>query len=432
MDIDHPAVRAVTNWLAIYGPYLATGAGAVGALVAAYAIRKWIRTREHDDFAGKLGVFLFLVVTTEGMWEVVHKQLGVGVWLAIVMFGAFDAVIYAQGRAAVKAVTKSSTARVAGYLLIIWAMSIAASITVSMAGGNAATQFFRFFSPLVAAALWTQKVMALRKVDSKAEESSWIWTPARLGVRLGLLKPGAVSNLDEVFQQRRVGQLVNQAMEVYVLEQAAKLGGTEKVSRWRPRRDRLATAERRLQQLAKTADQATVDAAREQLRRTLAIRTTLFAPPAPPVDDRTQTTLDDVRLLMRDATTSLRGQHQRAFAAPAQPAIVDRPRRLWPDPDATPPAVTAAVETPAIAPAETPAGPAPAGRQISAAKPARKTVSAAVKKVGPGRPPKAAEKAARVVARNPDLKPAEIARKTGVSETTARRVLKDAKPTEES
>lgn len=295
--------------------HIAVGAGAVGALIAAYAIRRFTRHREHDDLAATLGVVLFGVVTTEGMWEVVRHKLGVNPALTVAMFAAFDVVIYSQGRLAIRKLTGNPRARVGTYLAIIWALSAAASLTVSTAGGNTTTQLFRFFSPLVAAALWTQKVLELRSGTVERTESNWIWTPTRLMIRWGWVKPGAADDLTETFRQRRINALVDAGLELYVQQQAVKLhAGAEpdKRSRWPwPRTSPLVAARRRVQHLTKTADPADVAAARKQLRLTLNIERELFRDDEPTERDRQ--TLDQVRLVTSRAVDRVRMDHARAF-----------------------------------------------------------------------------------------------------------------------
>lgn len=327
MQIPEPiqdVYAATADAVAAYASLVAAGAGATGALVAIYAIRRFAKTREHDDLAATLGVLLFAVVTTEGMWEVVHNKLGVNIPLTIAMFAAFDVVIYSQGRLAIRRLTTNPKARVGTYLAIIWALSIAASLTVSTAGGNITTQLFRFFSPLVAAALWTQKVLELRNGETERAESNWIWTPDRLLVRWGLKKPGAVDDLSDVFAKRRIVALVDAGMELHVQQQAAQLHGDKPAepARWwrRQTRDPLAVALRRLQQLTKDADAATVAAAREQLRRVLSIETELFRDDTQPTE-RERELMDDLRRVMTQATTRIRDEHRAAFGPRREPLV---------------------------------------------------------------------------------------------------------------
>ncbi|MEU1240017.1 hypothetical protein ABZ388_06630 [Micromonospora parva] len=311
------------EWLAWAGPYVdlaqqnaqhvAVGAGIVGALIAARTIRRFTKNREHDEVAANLGVLLFLVVTTEGMWEVVYHKLDVPWLLAVAMFMAYDVVIYGERAAALKALAKAADARIGGHLAIIWGLSIAASITVSFASGNMATWFFRFFSPLVGAALATQKILAKRDVDVKRQSSNWIWTPDRLMVRWGWKKPGAVDDLSEVFAQRRIAALVDAGLELRAQQKAAE-ARTEpaKASRWRRREDPLVVAQRRVQELMKAARPADAEAARKQLQLTLNAERELFRPDDE-LDERGRQTLDEVRLIMRQATDRLRPDHARAF-----------------------------------------------------------------------------------------------------------------------
>lgn len=312
--------------LQAYGDHIAIGAGAAGALLAAYAIRRFLRTREHDEVAANLGVLLFLVVTTEGMWEVVHGRMGVAIPLTVAMFAAYDVVIYSQGATAVRALARDANARIGSYLLIIWALSAAASITVSFASGNAATWFFRFFSPLVAASLWTQKLLARRARNRVKQESSWIWTPTRLMIRWGWLKPGAADDLTEVFAARRIAALVDAGLALHAEQQAARLRQDEPAdpSRWRIRRQRdpLAAARRRVQRLTKTASAEDVAAARTQLRRVLTVETELFRDESLPTQ-RERELMDELRLVMRQATTNLRAEGARAFAPAHRDPVVE-------------------------------------------------------------------------------------------------------------
>ncbi|WP_431728260.1 hypothetical protein [Verrucosispora sp. TAA-831] len=310
MQIPQPlqdAYAATAEVVAAYASLVAAGAGAVGALIAVYTFRKFVKRHEHDEIAANLGVLLFLVVTTEGMWEVVRFKMGVPPLLAVAMFAAYDVVIYSQGAAALRKLRENAAARIGSNLLIIWGLSAAASVTVSFAGGNLATWFFRFFSPLVAAALWTQKLQAHRARTGKRQESNWIWTPDRLLVRWGLKKPGAVDDLSDVFSRRRIAALVNAGMELYVQQQAAKLRGDApaETSRWPWRRqDPLASALRHLQELTKEADAATVRAAREQLRRVLSIETELFRDDTRPTESERRA-MNELLLSARMVTTDL-------------------------------------------------------------------------------------------------------------------------------
>lgn len=301
------AWAAVGGFIDDYGDQVVIGAGSVGMLFALVAIRKFVKNNEHDEVAANLGVFLFLVVTTEGMWEVVRHKLNVDPWLAVSMFAAFDVVIYAQGKSAIRKLTADSGARIGSHLAIIWALSVAASVTVSFASGNAATWSFRFFAPLVGAALWTQKVLELRKQGAERQESNWIWTPTRLMVRWGWMKPGAADDLTEVLRKRTVEQIVDAAVVVWLARPVDGVAPDPKVV------EKAGKAAQRLQALAKTADPQTVAAARAQLRIAVGIQDELFAglgQAVDKVDDDTRDVLDEVKLITRAATTRLRSEHR--------------------------------------------------------------------------------------------------------------------------
>ncbi|MFC4107755.1 hypothetical protein [Micromonospora zhanjiangensis] len=442
-------LSAIADHAQAYAPHIAAGAGAVGMILAAYAIRRFTRDREHDDLAANLGVILFGVVTTEGMWEVVRHKLGVNVGLTIAMFAAFDVVIYSQGRAAIRKLTANPKARVGTYLAIIWALSIAAALTVSTAGGNVTTQLFRLFSPLVAAALWTQKVTELRNGKAERVESNWIWTPTRILVEKGWMKPGAAEDLTEVFRKRRIAALVDAGLELDAqLKAADQRTDRAKASRWR-RQDPLVAARRRVQRLTKAADPDDVAAARRQLRMTLNIEQELFRDDSAPSDDEREL-LDEVRRIMTQATTRVRDDHARGGEVWSNPMIQIRPTtperaalvrhlddrsmgRLDAIVDAVtdPPAESAPTHTPTHGdPAQRPTtDPAPAPRREStraATRPTRSTVTEPVRESAAGstqaddkRLAAAYKRLARKFGRPPSG--TELAAEAGVSKSTANR-----------
>ncbi len=313
----------VVDFVQAYAQHVAVGAGAAGALIAARTIRRFTKKREHDDVAANLGVALFAVVTTEGMWEVVHNKLGVNIGLTIAMFAAFDVVVYAQGRLAIRKLTGNPKARVGTYLTIIWALSTAAAITVSTAGGNLTTQLFRLFSPMVAAALWTQKALELRNGKIERAESNWIWTPTRLMIRWGWLKPGAADDLTEVLRDRRITALVDAGLTLHAEQEAARLRpAAPSRRRMRRQRDPLADARRRVQRLTKSALAEDVTAARVQLRRVLTIEVELFRDDSQPTQ-RERELMDELRVVMRQATTKLRAEGAAAFGPDLREPMVE-------------------------------------------------------------------------------------------------------------
>lgn len=252
-------IRDALTTVGDYAEPAAMGAGAVGLLLALWAFRRYAKGHAHPEVVSTVGVLLMGVVTTEGMWVVVHDQLHVTAWLTVLMFAAFDVVIYAQGLTARAKLQADPGARVGSYLTVIWVMSTAMAFVASSASGNATTTLFRLFAPFVAAMLWTQTLMALRPRGTR-QASAWIWTPQRIGIHLGLLKPGSGDDLAEVFRARRVDRMVALAGR---LDTGGRMLRGRRV--------------RRLRRLAQGADARMIGEVRERYQRGATICAAIFA-----------------------------------------------------------------------------------------------------------------------------------------------------------
>ncbi|MBM0275307.1 hypothetical protein [Micromonospora tarensis] len=241
--------------------------------------------------------------SAEGMWEVATKALHLGPEMAILLFAFAEILMLSEaGQARKKISEERSPTR---HIRAVWVIAIVAGLAAASHADNLSGQVIRAFMPMAVAWQWSSRILD-DLPETVREESRWIWTPRRIGIHLGLLKPGAVDDLAEVFRQRRITALVNAGVKLYAEQQAAKLhAGTKPDGRsWWPRRDRLAVATAKLQRLAKTADKADIAAARAQLRLTFSIEQQLFR--RDDLDERGRQTLDDVRLIMRDATERVR------------------------------------------------------------------------------------------------------------------------------
>ncbi|MGW3888870.1 hypothetical protein ACWD69_09285 [Micromonospora chokoriensis] len=242
--------------------------------------------------------------SAEGMWEVATKALHLGPGMAILLFAFAEILMLSEAsRARKKIAEERSPAR---HVRAVWIIAVVAGLAAASHADNLSGQVIRAFMPMAVAWQWSSRILD-DLPEAVREESRWIWTPRRIGIHLGLLKPGAVDDLSEVFRQRRITALVNAGVKLYAEQQAAKLhAGTEPDGRsWWPRRDRLAAATAKLQRLAKTADKADIADAREQLRLTFSIEQALLGQPSE-VDEWTREQLDRTRAEARRA--ALRSQ----------------------------------------------------------------------------------------------------------------------------
>ncbi|MFF0823086.1 hypothetical protein ACFYUR_22215 [Micromonospora haikouensis] len=326
-----PTVDVVLAWLVTYGQPMLFGAGAVGALLALVLIWRFLRTGEVHERLGTAAVTLATLFAMEGMFEVAHGPLDLNVAGSLMFCATFEVVMLHQGSLAahkLAAAIDGQVPDISRHMRFVWLVAVASGVIASTASDSLTEVVLRLATPPLAAGIWYMSLYADVE-PAERQPSRWIWTPQRIGVRLGLLKPGTVDDLSAVFAQRRIVALVDAGMELHVQQQAARLHGdrpAEPARWWRRRQaDPLAVALRRLQQLTKAADADTVAAAREQLRRVLSIETELFRDDSQPTD-RERELMDELRLIMRQATTTLRQEHRAAFG-PAQPAAQIEDRR---------------------------------------------------------------------------------------------------------
>ncbi|GGM14447.1 hypothetical protein [Micromonospora yangpuensis] len=334
MQIPQPVLDVgadVAAWLTSHGQPLLFGAGAVGATLALLLVWRFLRTGEVHERLGTAAVTLATLFAMEGMYEVARGSLRLPVGVALVFCATFELVMLHQGSLAAHKLATAGNGPapdISRHMRMVWIVAIASGVIASTAAHNLTEAALRLATPPLAAGIWYMSLHA-DKQRAERQPSRWIWTPQRVGVRLGLLKPGTVDDLGEVFRQRRIDALVEAGMHLYAEREAARLHSTDertppaeatKASRWRwrwqPQKgDPLADALRRVQRLTKSADADTVAAAREQLRRVLSIGDELFRDDRQPTE-RERQLMDELTIAMRQVTTNLRADHRAAYAEP--------------------------------------------------------------------------------------------------------------------
>ncbi|MFI1197672.1 hypothetical protein ACH4T9_31050 [Micromonospora sp. NPDC020750] len=328
MTIDD--LRQVLTLAEDHRTVVITAAGV--AMLTLSALGWWVRKRLKGKadvfgrFCDAAAVVIAIALSAEGMWEVATERMHFGPDKALLLFAFAELAMMRSARRARAKVAKSKRPGVYG--VMVWSIALGSGVIASLNAPNAAEFGVRLAAPaLVAGQWWADLLDDLReKLGGERQESNWILTPQRVGVWLGLLKPGAADDLSDVYRQRRIVALVDAGLELRAQEEAAKNRPAEpaKASRWRKRADPLVAARQKVQRLTKSADRADVAAAREQLLLTLNAERELFRADDQPTDTERQL-MDELRLVMRQATDRLRVDHARAFGlnhartTPAEP-----------------------------------------------------------------------------------------------------------------
>lgn len=329
MNLPMPAwLVDVVDVVQAHAQHVAVGAGAVGALMALALLWRFLRRGHAHVKLGRVAVTLATLFAMEGMYEVAHGPLGLNVAGSLMFCATFEVVMLHQGSLAahkLAAAGAGPTPDISRHMKFVWIVAVTSGVIASTASDSVTEVVLRLATPPLAAGIWYMSLYADR-APAERQPSAWIWTPQRIGVRLGLLKPGAADDLTEVFAARRIAALVDAGLTLHAEQQAAKLrhGEPDAPSWWRMRhqRDPLAAARRRVQRLTKTASAEDVAAARTQLRRVLTVEDALLGQGDEPTN-RERETLDEVRRITSQAVQRIRADHAAAFApAPAREPLV--------------------------------------------------------------------------------------------------------------
>ncbi|TDC81920.1 hypothetical protein E1193_13540 [Micromonospora sp. KC606] len=294
--LDHAADIAQT-----YAQPILFGAGVVGALTGVALIWRFFRTGHAHTRVGFLAVVLATAFAAEGMWEVATGPMGLHPVMAAGLFGMFEVVMVSQGLLAKHKLAQTPPGDVRRHMNFVWAVAAGSGIVASTASGSLPEFLLRLFAPAVGAGIWWMGITA-DKPAGQAQVTSWIWTPRRIGIWLGLVRPGK-QDLEQVDRDRRIDAITVTAHRLH--------HGSKRLAGWR---------KAKLRRLALQADDSMVAEAQRRVARVHRIEK-LTDPDVAPVDepnDAERELLDELRRVMTQATTRLRVDHARAFA-PDQP-----------------------------------------------------------------------------------------------------------------
>ncbi|MFG1776589.1 hypothetical protein ACGFIG_09190 [Micromonospora sp. NPDC049048] len=395
------------------------GAGAFAAALGLLLIWRFFRTGQAHTRVGSLAVVLATAFAAEGMWEVARGPLGLSPLMALGLFGMFEVVMVAQGLLAKHKLAQNPPGDVRRHMNFVWAVAAGSGIVASSASGSLPEFLLRLFAPAVGAGIWWMGITA-DKPAGAVQPTSWIWTPRRIGIRLGLVKPGQ-QDLVKVDRDQRIDAITVTAHRLH--------HGSKRLS---------ALRKAKLRRLALQADDAMVAEAQRRVARVNRIEK-LTSPDAVAMDepsDEERRLMDELKLVMNQATTRLRAEHAQAFGF--RPST----EPLWSNGLVQMPAHLAARITPPAEPVresrsaprrepvresvtDSPAEPVTDSPKTSAAAhaPARRTVSATVREPAQKTDDRRLTQAYARLTKRLDREPsgAELAEAAGVSKATANR-----------
>lgn len=296
----------VANLAQTYAQPILFGAGATGALLGTLLIWRFFRTGHAHTRVGSLAVALATAFAAEGMWEVATGPMGLPPVMAAGLFGMFEVVMVSQGLLAKFKLAQNPPGDVRRHMNFVWAVAAASGIVASTASNSVPEFLLRLCAPAVGAGIWWMGITA-DKPAGAVQPTSWIWTPRRIGIQLGLIQPGQ-QDLVQVDRDRRIDAITVTAHRLH--------HGSKSLAGWR---------KSKLRRLALQADDAMVAEAQRRVARVHRIEK-LTSPDAAPVNEpseRERELLDDVRRIMTEATTRLRAEHARAFGAAHREPVVE-------------------------------------------------------------------------------------------------------------
>ncbi|WP_112678830.1 hypothetical protein [Micromonospora saelicesensis] len=290
-----PEWTEVADFAQTYATPILFGAGTVGALLGVLLIWRFLRTGHAHTRVGFLAVVLATAFAAEGMWEVARGPLKLSVPMAIGLFGMFEVVMVAQGLLAKHKLAQTPPGNPRRHMNFVWAVAAGSGVVASSASSSVPEFLLRLFAPAVGAGIWWMGITA-DKPASAVQPTSWIWTPRRIGIHLGLIKPGA-QDLEKVDRDRRIDAITVTAHRLH--------HGSDRLKSWR---------KSKLRRLALEADDAMVAEAQRRVARVNRIEK-LTSPDAPTGEpsDAERDLMDELRRVTTQATTRIRADHARAF-----------------------------------------------------------------------------------------------------------------------
>lgn len=220
-------------------------------LVALVLAARWSRGNQAAAYRWAAGA-VALALSAEGMWEVATEALGLAGWKAALLFAFAELAMLNEARQAKKRVDKDAGPGVHG--AAVWVIAVGAGAIAASNATSVTEMMLRLFAPTLIAWQWWSDL-----TEDRESTSRWVWTPERIGVRLGVLKPGGSDDLEEVFRQRRIDRMVKLA---------------DRLDLSSPRRARRLAL--RLRRMAAGADPKVIEAVADRYWQGTTVQTAIF------------------------------------------------------------------------------------------------------------------------------------------------------------
>jgi len=203
------------DWLGKNGAQLVVPVGAVVLVVMFVLVIRAIRKGKADSVVVAFAAVTALGFSAEGMFEVTEETLKLPLYMGLLLFSVGEAAMIAFGIRAHRHFERTSKTTAGASLgkngRFVWVVAILTGFVVSLNATSAVEYFVRLLMPLLAAALWW---MGYADDTVKQQGVSWVWTPRRIGVALGLIQPGD-QDLTEVHRERQIRAMTNVGFRVH-------------------------------------------------------------------------------------------------------------------------------------------------------------------------------------------------------------------------
>lgn len=179
---------------------------AASALALAWIARRAVRSGRPDRWLSAIAVVVGYGWSAEAMWEVATIKLGVGAGFALLAFFVFESQL---GTSMLRAERhKATRIRRDRHIRAAWITAAIAGGVVAFAADSPVEVVLRPVIPLLVVYQWWVGLTDEDQADDETP-SSWAWTPRRLLIRLGAIRPGAgdVVTLDAQYRIARMTTL---------------------------------------------------------------------------------------------------------------------------------------------------------------------------------------------------------------------------------
>lgn len=163
------------------------GVAGVGVLIALAFLLRYLGRHSLATIVTTAATALGLGWSAQGMWDTAVKHYGQDQVVAWILFVVFESMLLARMLKARQ--YRTDLARRAKHVRAVWLIAVVMALVVALGEGWIQAPA-RLAIPLLVAYGWYTDLTADDNPDIKLE-TSWRWTPRRLGLALGLLEPGA-------------------------------------------------------------------------------------------------------------------------------------------------------------------------------------------------------------------------------------------------